>query len=262
MAGAERVAAGSDLGRRTAVGVALAVVAIGALWLGGYALWALAAVIAIASVWEWGGLVGADRLRVIVALGVLAAAMVCAAPAYWDTDRSTVAFLLIACLLLALVPQCGPLSLGLAYAGTAAIALLFLREQSHGFALALWALLVVWATDIGAFFAGRAIGGPKLAPGISPNKTWAGLAGGIAAAGLVGGTVAFVAGLPATALYIGGLLAVVAQGGDLLESWLKRRAGVKDSGRLLPGHGGMLDRVDGTLPVLILVAALIANGTF
>jgi phosphatidate cytidylyltransferase len=262
MAGAERVGVGSDLGVRAGVGVVLAVVAIAALWLGGYALWALAAAIGFVAVWEWGGLVGTDRLRLFVALGILAAAMVCAAPAYWDTDRSTVAFLLISALLLALVPQCAKLALGLAYAGTAAIALLFLREQAQGFGLTLWALAVVWATDIGAYFTGRTIGGPKLAPRISPSKTWAGLGGGIVAAAVIGAIIAFAARLPATALWIGGLLAIVAQGGDLLESAMKRRAGVKDSGRLLPGHGGVLDRVDGALPVLILVAALIANGTF
>jgi phosphatidate cytidylyltransferase len=262
MAGAEPMATKSDLGVRAVVGVVLAVVAIGALWIGGYALWALAAAIGLVALWEWGGLVGTDRLRIGVALAVLAAAMICAAPAYWGTDRSTVAFLLIASLLLALVPQCGKVALGLAYTGAASIALLFLREQPHGFGLALWTLAIVWATDIGAYFAGRTIGGAKLAPAISPNKTWAGLIGGIIAAGVTGAAIASVAGLPASALFVGTPLAIVAQGGDLLESGMKRRAGVKDSGRLLPGHGGVLDRIDGAMPVLILVAALIANRTF
>jgi phosphatidate cytidylyltransferase len=262
MAVAEPMAVGSDLKTRAGVGVVMAVVAIGALWAGGFALWVLAAALGLLSMREWGGLVGADRLRLGVALAVMAAVMVCAAPVYWDTDRSTVAFLLIASLLFAMVPQCNTIALGLAYIGTASIALLFLREQPHGFGLALWTLGIVWATDIGAYFAGRMIGGPKLAPAISPNKTWAGLTGGVIAAAIVGGAVAFVAQLPATAFLIGAPLAVVAQGGDLLESWMKRRAGVKDSGKLLPGHGGILDRIDGALPVLILVAGLIANGNF
>jgi phosphatidate cytidylyltransferase len=260
--GAERVAAQSELATRVIVGLALIVVAIGALWLGGFALWALATALALVSVREWGGLVGADRLRVGVALAIAAAVMICAAPVYWDTDRSTVALLLITCLLLTLIPQCAGLALGLAYTGTASIGLLFLREQPHGFGLALWTLGIVWATDIGAYFAGRAIGGPKLAPAISPNKTWAGLIGGMVAAVVVGGGVAYLAQLPAIAFFLAVPLAVVAQGGDLLESWLKRRAGVKDSGRILPGHGGALDRLDGALPVLIIVAALIANGNF
>lgn len=262
MEGGETVAVGSDLGTRAIVGLALIVVAIGALWFGGFALWALAAALGLLSVREWGGLVGSDRLRVVVALAVMAAVMICAAPVYWDTDRSTVAFLLIASLLLALVPQCGTLALGLAYTGAASIALLFLREQPHGFGLALWTLGLVWATDIGAYFAGRTIGGPKLAPAISPNKTWAGLIGGVVAAAVIGALVAYLAQLPQTAFFVAAPLAVVAQGGDLLESWMKRRAGVKDSGKLLPGHGGVLDRLDGALPVLIIVAALIANGNF
>jgi phosphatidate cytidylyltransferase len=262
MAGAERVATKSELGTRVIVGLVMAVVAVGALWFGGFALWVLAAALALVSVREWGGLVAADRLRVGVALAIVAAVMVCAAPVYWDTDRSTVALLLITCLLLTMVPQCAALSLGLAYAGTASIALLYLREQPHGFGLALWTLGIVWATDIGAYFAGRAIGGPKLAPTISPNKTWAGLIGGMVSAVVAGGVIAYLAQLPATALFLAAPLAVVAQGGDLLESWMKRRAGVKDSGRLLPGHGGVLDRLDGALPVLIIVAALIVNGNF
>lgn len=262
MAGAETMAGMSDLRVRAIAGAVMALVAIGALWIGGYALWVLAAAIGLVAVYEWGGLVKADRLRVGVAIAVLAAVMVCAAPVYWDTDRSTVAFLLIAALLLTLVPRCASLALGLAYAGTASIALLYLREQPHGFALALWALAIVWATDIGAYFAGRMIGGPKLAPAISPNKTWAGLIGGVIAAGVVGAMIAVVGGLPSGALFLGAPLAIVAQAGDLLESAMKRRAGVKDSGTILPGHGGVLDRLDGALPVLILVGALIANGTF
>lgn len=252
----------SELATRVVVGVGLVVIAVGALWFGGFALWVLASALALVSVREWGGLVGADRLRVAVALAIAAAVMICAAPAYWDTDRATVALLLITCLLLTLVPQCGGLALGLAYTGTASIALLFLREQPHGFGLALWTLGLVWATDIGAYFAGRAIGGPRLAPTISPNKTWAGLIGGVAAAIVVGGVVAYLAQLPAIAFFLAVPLAVIAQGGDLLESAMKRRAGVKDSGRILPGHGGVLDRLDGALPVLIIVAALIANGNF
>lgn len=262
MAGAERVAASSDLGTRVVVGIVLGVVATLCLWAGGYAMWALASAIGIIALWEWGGLVRTDRLRLIVALAVLAAAMICAAPDYWGTDRATVAFLLIAALLLALVPHCGALAVGLAYTGTAAIALLFLRAQPHGFGLALWALAIVWATDIGAFFVGRAVGGPRLAPAISPNKTWSGLIGGIVAATIVGGAIAALTHLPATAYVLAPLLAILAQAGDLLESAMKRRAGVKDSGRMLPGHGGVLDRVDGVLPVLILVAGLIANGSF
>lgn len=123
----------------------------------------------------------------------------------------------------------------------------------------LYLLGVVWATDIGAYFSGRAIGGPKIAPSISPSKTWAGLGGGMAAAAVTG--LAFMPWTPYpegffSTLLVSALLAVVAQAGDFFESWLKRRAGVKDSGTLIPGHGGLLDRVDGLVfaaPALVLL---------
>ena len=121
---------------------------------------------------------------------------------------------------------------------------------AQGRDLVFWLLAVVWATDIGAYFAGRGIGGAKLAPAISPNKTWAGLIGGALAAALVGIIAARLLGSGAIPLAVGGMaLAVVAQGGDLLESWCKRRFGVKDSSHVIPGHGGILDRVDGLLAV-------------
>lgn len=263
MADAEAVGgARSELGRRVLVGGAAAALAVAALAAGGLTLWLLATAAALVALTEWAALVGAERPRFGIAAAVLGLALVLAAPPLWGTDRATVALLLILCLLLMLAPRMAPVSWGAAYVGTAAIGLLFLRERPDGFALALWALAVVWATDIGAFFAGRRIGGPRLAPRISPNKTWAGLAGGMAAAAVVGAAIAVGAGLPAPARWLGAALAVVAQAGDLFESALKRRAGVKDSGSLLPGHGGLLDRIDGALPVLIVVAGLVANGSF
>ena len=122
----------------------------------------------------------------------------------------------------------------------------------------LWLFAVVWATDIGAYAAGRTIGGPKLAPAISPNKTWSGLAGGVALAAAVGAIAAWIQGAVDVVLLaaVSGVLAVVAQGGDLLESRLKRRVGAKDSSNLIPGHGGFLDRFDG-----ILAAALVVSGS-
>jgi len=144
---------------------------------------------------------------------------------------------------------------GFVYALVAALALLWIRDRAdQGLVLVLWVFLVVWAVDIGAYFAGRAIGGPKLAPTISPNKTWAGFYGGVVAATLLGGAWATFTGQPGILLLLAPLFAVAAQGGDLFESWMKRRAGVKDSGRWLPGHGGVFDRLDGLLPVAILTA--------
>ena len=121
--------------------------------------------------------------------------------------------------------------------------------------LLIWTFIVTWSTDIGAYFAGRSFGKRKLAPTISPNKTVEGLYGGIAAATLLGGAWAMATGLGTPLLALAPVLAVAAQGGDLFESGMKRRAGVKDSGAWLPGHGGALDRLDGLVPVAVLTAA-------
>ncbi|WP_309610504.1 phosphatidate cytidylyltransferase [Sphingomonas sp.] len=150
---------------------------------------------------------------------------------------------------------------GFAYALVPALALLWIRERApHDLMLLLWVFIVTWSTDIGAYFAGRAIGGPKLAPVISPNKTWAGLIGGMIAAGVLGGLWANFTGLSPALLWLAPLFAVGAQGGDLLESGLKRRAGVKDSGTILPGHGGIMDRLDGLVVVASLTALVVAAG--
>ncbi|MFC6856623.1 phosphatidate cytidylyltransferase [Marivibrio halodurans] len=123
-----------------------------------------------------------------------------------------------------------------------------LRNAPYGLDLLVWLVLLVVATDIGAYACGRTFGGPKLAPRISPNKTWAGLLGGMAVAVLVTILCALWAGqMRGETILVAALLSAVSQGGDLLESWCKRRAGVKDSGTLIPGHGGILDRLDGFL---------------
>jgi phosphatidate cytidylyltransferase len=150
---------------------------------------------------------------------------------------------------------------GLAYLGVAMVALIWLREAG-GWLAVLWVLLVIWSSDIGAYLSGSLIGGPKLAPRLSPNKTWAGLIGGAVLAGVLAalfvlsaapGLVAFSS--PVALFLIGFLLAVWSQLGDILESSLKRRFNVKDSGNLIPGHGGVLDRIDSlifTVPVVAL----------
>jgi phosphatidate cytidylyltransferase len=150
---------------------------------------------------------------------------------------------------------------GAVYALVAALSLLLVRERAgQGLDLLLWVFIVVWSTDIGAYVAGRAIGGPKLAPSISPGKTWAGFYGGVAAATLLGGGWALFTDLSTVVLLLAPLFSVASQGGDLFESWMKRRAGVKDSGRWLPGHGGVFDRLDGLLPVAILTAVSVVAG--
>ncbi|MCG8509149.1 MAG: phosphatidate cytidylyltransferase [Rhodospirillales bacterium] len=153
------------------------------------------------------------------------------------------------------------LGFGLLYYGVPAILLIWLRD-SGGRELVFWLFALVWATDTGAFVFGKMIGGPKLAEAVSPNKTWAGLFGGVLCAAVVGAAFAQGAGNgqfgPLVALSAG--LAVVAQGGDLFESWVKRRIGVKDAGSIMPGHGGLLDRVDGLLAVAVVIAVIAALG--
>ncbi len=154
---------------------------------------------------------------------------------------------------------------GFFYCLIPAVALLWIRERAEyqgigsGFDLLIWVFLVVWSTDIGAYFAGRAIGGPKLAPSISPNKTIAGLIGGVVSAALMAGAWVYYVRLPAPLLWLSVPLAVAAQLGDLFESGLKRRAGFKDSGTWLPGHGGLLDRLDGLVPVAVMTAAMMVT---
>jgi phosphatidate cytidylyltransferase len=146
---------------------------------------------------------------------------------------------------------------GFLYCVMPALALLWIRDRSgdHGLSLLLWAFIVTWATDIGAYFAGRRFGKRKLAPSISPGKTVEGLWGGVAAAALFGAAWVFTTGLGNPLIVLAPLFALSAQMGDLFESKMKRTAGVKDSGDLLPGHGGVLDRLDGLVPVAVLTFA-------
>jgi phosphatidate cytidylyltransferase len=146
---------------------------------------------------------------------------------------------------------------GIVYALLPALALLWVRERdAHGLELLVWAFITTWSTDIGAYFAGRHFGRRKLAPAISPNKTVEGLIGGAVAATLFAGLWTWLNGLGAALYLCAPLFAAIAQGGDLFESWIKRQAGVKDSGTWLPGHGGALDRLDGLAPVAVLTALL------
>jgi phosphatidate cytidylyltransferase len=150
---------------------------------------------------------------------------------------------------------------GFVYALLPAISLLWIRERdAHGVDLLLWVFIVTWATDIGAYFVGRAIGRTKLAPSISPGKTVEGLAGGVIAAALLAGAWVVYKDLGRILLILAPLFALAAQGGDLFESWIKRKVGVKDSGHWLPGHGGLLDRLDGLVPVAVLTALVQLSG--
>lgn len=155
--------------------------------------------------------------------------------------------------------------LGLFWLGLPCLALLWLRMGDQGMLAVSWLFVAVWSCDTGAYFAGRGLGGPKLAPRISPKKTWSGLLGGMLAAALASaGLAAFVDhGSAVPFAVLGAVLALISQCGDLAESGVKRRFDVKDSGALIPGHGGILDRVDGILfaaPALALLALVPNHG--
>ncbi|MFL9842118.1 phosphatidate cytidylyltransferase [Sphingomonas sp. ST-64] len=244
----------ADLPVRAAVGIALIAVAGLALWLGGFAFWLLATVAGIVMIDEWGKLHGAMPARRKLAQYALMVPLAIMAPVAAGASFLALGLVFGAFFFLAIVTRSGALGAGAVYVGLPVLALVFLREQ--GLLVAFWAMALVWACDIGAYFAGRAIGGPKLIPAVSPNKTWAGLGGGVVAAGSFGLALT-VWGLPLALAVSSPLLAVLAQAGDLYESWLKRRAGVKDSGNILPGHGGVLDRLDGLVPVAPVAAVLV-----
>jgi phosphatidate cytidylyltransferase len=249
----------SDLATRTLVGLGLIGLALSALGGGGVWFWMLASLAAMLMLVEWCDLAGVDRQPKRLTLFAACVPLAIMAPAPLAAGPSFLAIGLIAGagFFATIVTRNPRLGMGIAYVSVPALALVFLREQADGLLLALWVLATVWTTDIGAYFAGRSIGGPKLAPTVSPNKTWAGLIGGVLAALALGLVLHASAGLPLQLALASPILAVIAQIGDLYESALKRQAGVKDSGNLLPGHGGVLDRLDGLVPVAPAAAMLI-----
>ena len=211
----------SDLWVRIGSAIVLFAIAGTALWFGGVAFWLLLLFGGAIVISEWFALVRAMELG----------------------SRTKSALMIL-----------GPVLVLGALGG-----LLFIRDYL-GVTAALWVFGMVWATDIGAYFAGRAFGGARLAPTISPSKTWSGLIGGMVAALIASATIGDRAGITGVPLWIGLFMGLLAQFGDLAQSWMKRRAGVKDSGKLIPGHGGLFDRVDGVLPVALLLGALAFAG--
>jgi phosphatidate cytidylyltransferase len=222
-------------------------------------VWIIVAAVLLA--WEWFRMVsGGNGVLGPAGITFVACAAVPVLVASFLSPAYALAIVAAASLaLLVIMPGGGWLAAGLPYLTLPCIALLWLRYGVPDGRLAVfWLIAVVWASDIGAYFAGRIIGGPKLAPAISPNKTWAGFFGGAIAALLAGLATAPLTGadadplLAATSVLIGGC----AQGGDLAESWLKRRFGAKDASALIPGHGGVLDRVDGLMAAAMLLALI------
>jgi len=156
-------------------------------------------------------------------------------------------------------PHSGWILAGVPYIGFPSYALVFVRNSGDlGLETVLWIFVLVWAADTSAYATGRTFGGPKLAPGISPNKTWSGLFGGITGAATVGLITGLVLNHDSVIplILISAALGALSQGGDLMESWIKRRFGKKDAGSLIPGHGGLFDRVDGLLATALAVALI------
>jgi len=245
-----------ELVQRVTVGILLIIVAVLELWLGGSALWVLATVAALIMGGEWAGLTSADDKRRFIqyALCIPLALM---SPLAAGPSLLAMAAIAGATVFTLIVTRNRWLAAGISYVALPIMALLWIRMQDNGLLLAFWALSLVWATDIGAFFAGRNFRGPKVAPAISPNKTWSGLIGGMIAALLLGWGLTSYYDLPFQLAMASPGLALLAQVGDFFESWMKRRAGVKDSGTILPGHGGVLDRLDGVVTSLPVAALLI-----
>ena len=259
--------------------LALAPLPIAAIWFDGPWLALLTTLAAAVMAWEWGrlchrGQAGppasnwvADAMLVrIVLVAVVVAAVVSAA---LGGDGFAVAAALGGAGLVFWVARRragarpGWAALGALWVGLPCVALLWLaRQHSGGRVTLLWLLAVVWATDIGAYAIGRSLGGPRLAPRWSPRKTWSGFVGGVVCAALAGGATALALRIASTAplMLVSAGLAIVAQFGDLAESLAKRRFGVKDSSGLIPGHGGLLDRLDGLLAAIPAVALLTLIG--
>ncbi len=252
----------SDVKLRVASGIVLAGVALAANYAGPLALSALVIVIAVLMCWEWGHLVrgtALDAALLVHGVAVVAAAALAAGGFYLPA----LAAVLLGPLAMLVIPRVAALRLsmlGVPYVGLPAVTLIWLRsDEPYGALAVLFIFAIVWTTDTFAYFCGTLIGGPKLWPQVSPQKTWAGTIGGVVFAGIAGLLLALCISRqsPVELAVTGLLLSVSAQVGDLAESALKREFDVKHASRLIPGHGGFLDRMDGVV-VAAGVAAVVA----
>jgi phosphatidate cytidylyltransferase len=257
---------GAGIGRgelpvRVISAVVLAPLAIGAAYVGGWPFVLFCALAACGMWWEWAAMSTGRGAGTLTAIGVtaLVAATGFVMASWIGTAIACVGVGALAVGAVAPSNDRGWIGLGVLYAGAMLVAPAVLRSDPHdGFLAIVFLFAVVWATDIVAYFAGRAIGGPKLAPRISPNKTWAGALAGACGAVIAAATVAAAAKLgPWIVVALVGLcLSVASQAGDLFESAVKRRYGAKNAGQLIPGHGGLMDRLDGFIAAALVAAIL------
>jgi phosphatidate cytidylyltransferase len=234
-------------------------VAIALAYAGGWLWLGLVVLAAIGLYVEWLMVVGASGRARVLAAGVVALVLAGAGLAFGRLGASLGILVLGVVVVAWVAPERrGWVALGLFYASAAFVASVLVRlDQVWGFAALMLILLIVWVTDIGGYFAGRGLGGPKLWPRVSPKKTWAGAIGGFAASlAVAAGFAAFGLGKMIPLLLLAAALSIVSQLGDLFESAVKRAFGVKDSSQIIPGHGGLLDRLDGYV-FAVVAAALI-----
>ncbi len=260
------------LRRRVVSGLVLAAVTLACAWAGGWPWLALVTLVGLVLAWEWAGLCAGRPALAPDAAGWLGMAATTAGILLGGWVGAGVGLVVLTAGALATGATAAATGAGngrwrlggVLYVGLSCLAIVWLRaDPAAGRDALLWVLALVWATDIAAYVAGRRLGGPKLAPAISPGKTWSGLAGGVLAAAAVGAAAGLwlsPEGRPGVLAGVSAGLAVIEQMGDLFESAVKRRFGVKDSSAIIPGHGGFLDRVDGLMAVCVAVAALTLAG--
>ncbi|MEH2501821.1 phosphatidate cytidylyltransferase [Bradyrhizobium sp. AZCC 1578] len=246
-----------NLVMRIAAAAVLIPLAVAIAYAGGWLWAALVTLAAVGLFVEWLAIVGlAGATRVIVpGVAALALGGVCFAIGRLDAALIVLGIGFVA--VVSIAPERRNwAAAGFLYAAAAEIASVLVRLDSvKGFAALMFVLLIVWVTDSGGYFAGRGIGGPKLWPRVSPKKTWAGAVGGFAASlAVAGGFAAFGLGKVGPLLALSAALSVVSQLGDLFESAVKRRFGVKDSSHIIPGHGGLMDRLDGFVAAVVVAA--------
>jgi len=242
---------------RIAVAAVLIPLAVAIAYAGGWLWTALVTLAAIGLLVEWLAIVGLAGATRVTVPGVAALAItgLCFAIGRFDAALIVLATGFVAVVLIAPERRSWAAA-GFLYAAAAEIASVLVRlDPVKGFAALMFVLLIVWVTDSGGYFAGRGIGGPKLWPRVSPKKTWAGAAGGFAASlAVAAGFAAFDLGRIGPLLMLSGALSAVSQLGDLFESAVKRRFGVKDSSHIIPGHGGLMDRLDGFVAAVVVAA--------